>query len=343
MFDINITTDDYKNNEFLFCLSKFGKIPNRLTIQNSYNIESLDKLEIKNNINIDSELIPSLDDYIENDRVFCLLSDNIFLSYIILNKQSEAPILSDICFYYKDEDNINYISSILNDIEKFSVIPGIENNNQEYGLNIIGVQNGTLSLSNINTNVDDFEIYYSKFTVNKIKSFLKNITKDNGISVFYGEVGTGKTEFIKYLPGLLNKNVFFIPNTVIEHTLLNPEFINFLTNYQDSVLVIDDFEIFMDSNRSLSIINSITQLTDSLISNLIKVNIILISNTNLSDIEDIFISNNFIDFIEFTKLNKDEAEELSKKIGKNRKYKNNHCVSDIIKGVSSKEKKRIGL
>jgi putative ribosome biogenesis GTPase RsgA len=47
---------------------------------------------------------------------------------------------------------------------------------------------------------------------------------EKGLSVLWGERGTGKTSIINYLADKLDRIVIFIPNNLIEHTINNPDF-----------------------------------------------------------------------------------------------------------------------
>lgn len=346
MLKLNINSDDSNNNDFLISWSKFESRPNQLIIHNSYLSKEFNEITKCNVSNTTSELIPSDEFYLINDRVLSEIKDNILVSYVILDKNSDNSITTDITFFYKESNDLVDIYNIIDNLEEYS-IDDIEYSEEKNGLGIISIKENALTISKIEVdNNIDINLYYSKETAKNINKFLKKIKKTkNGISVFYGDRGTGKTSIIKKISSELNKNVFFIPNNLIDQTILNPEFINFLTKYKDCVLVIDDFEIIIDNfNRYNSAINSINQITESLLSELVDVNIILIFNTdNISEIPEITESNNLIDIIKFNYLNPEESNNLANSLGRVGKYKNNSKVLDIIKGVNLTSKKRVGF
>jgi predicted AAA+ superfamily ATPase len=346
MLKLNINSDDSNNNDFLISWSKLESRPNQLIIHNSYLSKEFNEITKCNVLNTTSELIPSDEFYLINDRVLSEIKDNILVSYVILDKNSENSITTDITFFYKESNDLVDIYNIIDNLEEYS-IDDIEYSEEKNGLGIISIKENALTISKIEVdNNIDINLYYSKETAKNINKFLKKIKKTkNGISVFYGDRGTGKTSIIKKISSELNKNVFFIPNNLIDQTILNPEFINFLTKYKDCVLVIDDFEIIIDNfNRYNSAINSINQITESLLSELVDVNIILIFNTdNISEIPEITESNNLIDIIKFNYLNPEESNNLANSLGRVGKYKNNSKVLDIIKGVNLTSKKRVGF
>lgn len=346
MLKLNMNSDDSNNNDFLISWSKFESRPNQLIIHNSYSSKEFNEITKCNVLNTTSELIPSDEFYLINDRVLSEIKDNILVSYVILDKNSDNSIITDITFFYKESNDLVDIYNIIDNLEEYS-IDDIEYSEEKNGLGIISIKENTLNISKIELdNNIDINLYYSKETAKNINKFLKKIKKTKkGISVFYGDRGTGKTSIIKKISSELNKNVFFIPNNLIDQTILNPEFINFLTKYKDCVLVIDDFEIIIDNfNRYNSAINSINQITESLLSELVDVNIILIFNTdNISEIPEITESNNLIDIIKFNYLNPEESNNLANILGRVGKYKNNSKVLDIIKGVNLTSKKRLGF
>ena len=85
-------------------------------------------------------------------------------------------------------------------------------------------------------------------------------------------------------------------------------------------------------------------MVDSLISEIIDVNIILIFNIDdHSEIEDLIECNNNLECIEFNYLDIDESNRLSEYLGKKVKYKNNSKLSDIISSKTTYSKKRVGF
>ena len=164
------------------------------------------------------------------------------------------------------------------------------------------------------------------------------------ISFLIGDKGTGKTSMIKNISKDINKDIFFIPNNLIDQVVLNPEFINFIKKNNECILVFDDFELAIDNSRYNPIVNNIIQMVDSLISDIVSVNIILIFNTeDVSEIEDSIDCNNIIDVVEFEHLNEEESNKLSEYLGDKTKYKNKTRLIDIIRGKNTNNKKRVGF
>jgi DNA replication protein DnaC len=345
MINLNINSDESNINDFLITWNKFESRPNQLIIHNSYIYNSFTELVKINDVNKVSELIPTDDEYIINDRSLGMISDNIFLSYVILENNTENSIITDLTFFYKELEDVEEIYEILDKLETFVIDEMFEDNNSG-SLNLLSVDNSNLKIDKLEFNDVNFDKFYSKSTKKSVSSLVKKMIKSkSGLSIFYGEKGTGKTTMIKSISKKLNKDIFFIPNNLIDHTILNPDFLNFLKKYNNSVLVIDDFELIIDNySRYNSVMNAIIQLVDSLISEVVNVNIILIFNIDgLSEIDDLLECNNLLETVSFEYLEPDEANQLSEYLGNKTKYTNNSKLLSIIRNKNTDYKKRVGF
>ena len=195
---------------------------------------------------------------------------------------------------------------------------------------------------------ENFDHYYSSNTGKSVEKLIKKIKKSNkGLSVLYGERGTGKTSVINYIASKLDRIVIFIPNNLIEHTINNPDFRKFIKKFQKPVIVLDDCELTLSDyyNRTNITTNNILQMVDGFLSDTMEVNIICIFNTDdEDDIDEALLDcNSLIDVIEFEYLSGEESEELSKVVGSGKKYKNKTRLIDIIKKKSGGDQKKIGF
>lgn len=345
MINLNINSEEHSKNDFLVIWDIFKTRPNQLVINNSYDYVNFTKVVNMTNINVISELIPLIDDYSVNDRILSSINEELYLSYVVLDSSDDKSIITDITFFYKKLSNIDYLYNIIDNLEPFLVDDYLELDN-ESNLNLLNVSNSNLTIEKIDFEELEFKKFYCKSTNKNINNLIKSIKNSkNGLSIFYGEKGTGKTNSIKNISKSIKNDIFFIPNNILDQTILNSEFISFLKKYDNSILVIDDFELVLDNySRYDSVINNIIQMVDSLISEVINVNIILIFNTdNQSEIEELIECNNILGFIKFDYLSADESNQLSEYLGKKTKYKNNSKLSDIIRSKNTDYKKRVGF
>ena len=347
---ININKDDSNLNDFLYCWDMFGTRPNKIVIHNTYSTKLFTKIVSEHSIdkNIFTEIIPNDEDFTINDKIISNLGNNVYLSYIVIDRSQENSIISDVVFFYKSQENSKKVQSIIEELNDCLVDFCEEETNN---LNTIALssQSGLeIEPIELDDDFDNFDHYYSSNTNKSIEKLIKKIKKsDKGLSVLYGERGTGKTSVINYIASNLDRIVIFIPNNLIEHTINNPDFRKFIKKFHKPIIVLDDCELTLSDyyNRTNITTNNILQMVDGFLSDTMEVNIICIFNTDEEDDidESLLECNNLIDVIEFEYLSGEEAEELSKVVGGSKKYKNKTRLVDIIKKRSGGDQKKIGF
>lgn len=349
--NLNINKDDSELNDFLFAWEQFESRPNKIVIHNTYSSKLFNELfsEYIEERNFFTEVIPSDEEFIINDKMFVKINEGVYCSYIIIDRRHENSIISEITFYYKSESDFEMVQELVEKLN--SCIVGFDED--EYNIiNTISLSASGLELEPIDIsefNFDDFEMYYSKSTYKEINKLVKDIKKSNkGLSILYGERGTGKTSVINYLASKLDRIVIFIPNNMIEHTINNSEFRKFLKRYARPIIIIDDCEMLFHEyfTKSNTFVNNLLQMTDGFLSDSIEANVIAIFNVDNEDEIDhsLLESNNLLKVIEFDYLSIDESNELSEHIGNKKTAKNKSRVLDIIRNNKKpKDKKDFGL
>lgn len=324
--NLNLNIND-NDNDYLLIYDMFGKSPNRIVINGTFEttefIKIIDGCEI---ISKTIEINSSSNDVNINEKRLVSISDTIICSYFIVNKDSDEEMIRDISLLYKDildEDNVNLI------IQKLIEISYIED---EGKFNIISINSNLLTISPISIQLDSIELdeYYNDKVVKDSKNFIKSIKESNiGLSILCGEKGVGKTSLLKHICSKIDKKCIFIPLNMVDLTINNPEFINvIINNLQDSILIIDDCETL---SKYSHFINNILQLVDGFISESLNINIILLYNSSIDDINEYLLeSNSILNIIEIDKLNRKKATNLSTKFGNNQKYKSSMSIGDVI-------------
>lgn len=348
---INISKEDDDNN-FLYCWNVFGDRPNKIKIYQNYSKnnfnEVIDKYTLEKNFS--SEVIPADDFDIINDIYFIKVSETIYISYILLDRESDSSFIHEITFYFKSyQDDASLVDEITNTLSDCQV--NFENEDETCcKLNTIYITPTGLEIEPISTiDLDDnVELFFSEKTLKSVNKLCKSIKKSNkGLTILYGERGTGKTSIIGYITDKVDRIVIYIPNSFLETTLNNSEFINFLKKFQRPIIVIDDCEMIFNElfTKSNIYVNNLLQMVEGLLSDSIQVNFITIFNVeDENEIDHALLEcNSLIDVIEFEYLNKEESNILSKHLEHNNKYKNKTKLIDIIKKNNSKEYKKIGL
>lgn len=151
--------------------------------------------------------------------------------------------------------------------------------------------------------------------------------KSNGIVLFHGSPGTGKTFYIrrliKELYGTPGKKVIIVPSTFVKD-IATPEFFNFLYNFvQDNsvglVLIIEDAENILkkrSSRNSFESISNILNMTDGLLNDFVHIQIIATFNTELENIDSAILRHKrLLSRKEFYRLKQKKARTLAHTIG----------------------------
>jgi hypothetical protein len=348
---LNVSKDDSDINDFLYCWDKFGDRPNKITIYSSFTKNGFNTIiseysEYKNSL---IQLIPAEDFDIINDKSIIKINDNIFLSYNILDRESENSFIHEVIFLYKSEEDLTKVNEITEKLGKYNI--ELEEGEDSYKLNTIFISQNGIEIEPIDKlELDDsIELFYSQDTFKSINKLTKTLKKSNkGLTVLYGERGMGKTSIINYICDKLDRMVIYIPNNMLELTLNSPEFRTFLKKYPKPIVVLDDCEMIFNElfSKSNIYVNNILQMVDGLLADSIELSIITIFNVDdESEIDHVLLEcNSLIDVIEFEFLNQEESNDLAKHLNSKKKYKNKNKLVDIIKNNNiSKSYKKIGL
>lgn len=108
--------------------------------------------------------------------------------------------------------------------------------------------------------------------------------KGKGLVLLHGEPGTGKTTYIKYLSSLVQKDMLILPPYMTNY-LTAPEFVPFLLENRDSILIIEDAERILQAREAGGDTNSVSNilnLTDGLLADCMHIQIIATFNASKS-------------------------------------------------------------
>lgn len=342
----NIETDDYSLNDFLICWDKFGTRPNRLLMQGMYSTRLFEDAisDLVTEKNVFSEAFPDSNGDLQNDRVFVKIDEGCYMSYLVVDRESEDSFIDSIQVLYSDGYSVDVIRELLSQCQ-------LQEDEESSVLNAISISQGGLELEPISMSGLDSEnvqYYYSRKTFSSIGKMVKKMRKtEGGMIVIHGERGTGKTSIVKHLADKLGRMVVFVPNNMIDHTINNPEFRKFLRRLDRPVLILDDCEQSLGEvfNRPSQTTTNLIQLVDGMFSESTGVSVVCIFNVEDEDEIDFSIldSNNLIDVLEFDRLSSEEAKELSTHLGKSKKYNNGVRMIDVVKKRDVREKSEIGF
>lgn len=348
--NLNLTKDDSNINDYLITYHNMGSNPNRTIIHDRFSgidfVNFIESFSKDSNKNLFTEYLPIDDSYVINERVLRKIDDDIWISYVGLNKESDLYMISDVCIYYKVDDDVR-IPEIISSITSFTVDYEEVSSNK---INTLILDHTTNSLEVVPISIDEkieIESMYSSKTIKKVEKLIKSIKKSNkGLSVFTGDRGTGKTNIAKYVASKIDRISIFIPNNMLEQTINNSDFVNFIKRFDKTLIIIDDCEFLYNPvyGKMNYFTNNILQLVDGFMSDHLNIQVLLIFNDNKDNIdENIIECNSIIEILEFEEIESDIATELSRKVGIGKKYKNSAKLVDVFKDKKTDNKNDIGL
>ncbi len=168
--------------------------------------------------------------------------------------------------------------------------------------------------------------------VNHIIQQRLNNKADKGIVLLHGLPGTGKTTYLRYLIGKLKKRVLFVPPSVAAN-ITNPEFMNLLLDYPNSVLIIEDAEnIIMDRQiTGSSAVSNLLNISDGLLGDCLSTQIICTFNMPISKIDPALLrKGRLIAKYDFGKLSILKAQNLANKLNLDIEVKQPMTVAELF-------------
>lgn len=167
----------------------------------------------------------------------------------------------------------------------------------------------------------DIKLNYGEKFLEIEKQIVKRLNEnDKGLYMFHGSPGTGKSTFLKYLTTKVNKDFIYIPATMIESFVNNPNTLSSLLSKKNSVLILEDAEKTivkrMGDNYDSSAVTSLLNISDGILGDILKCPIILTYNCSKNDIDDALRRKGRLQVdYEFGPLSIEESKKLAKKLG----------------------------
>lgn len=173
---------------------------------------------------------------------------------------------------------------------------------------------------------DDFEVCHES-----IKKFL-NEDKKSGLVILSGDVGTGKTTYLRHLIETTKRRFVYLTSD-LANALTDPSFIPFLYRLKGSILVLEDCENLVRSREAGNYstgISSILNMCDGLMGDVFDLKIIATFNTDVSKIDKALLrKGRLICRYEFNKLAANKSTALLKKLGKDIEATEPMSLADI--------------
>ena len=188
------------------------------------------------------------------------------------------------------------------------------------------------------------------------QSFVEKLSKStNGLSIFEGSPGTGKTFYLRHLMGELKEShrFYFIP-TAAMGMLSRPDFIGFWTDqrWQHSkkkfVVVLEDSDAALmtrgSDNREQ--VSAILNLSDGMLADFLRLQIICTINCTAADIDPAMLRpGRLLCHRVFGLLNYPEAARLAESLGRKLPHARDYSLAEVFAGNDTDEinRPRIGF
>ena len=229
------------------------------------------------------------------------------------------------------EEQSTIAKLLFQEIKKFIKIP-----KRTTDISLIYAQNGELNTKELHLKKPkiDFNIHYNEdfFPIHKTIVKQLNKTDTNGLYLFHGQPGTGKSTYIKYLIHQLKKKVIFI-SPKMAGELDNLSMTPFLLDNRNTVLVIEDAEELITSREEVrnSNLSMLLNLTDGLLGESLGIQIIATFNTDVKNIDKALLRKGRLSTIyEFKNLSLNRTNTLLQKLGHNIEVNNSLPVAEIF-------------
>lgn len=137
--------------------------------------------------------------------------------------------------------------------------------------------------------------------------------KNKGVALLHGKPGTGKTNYIKWLTTLIpEKKFIFVPSGMISF-LDDPGFLSTLIDNQNSIIVLEDCEIYIQDrkNAKYNMVATMLNLSDGILSDVVGIQFICTFNNDIKSVDSALTrKGRLIDEYEFKELEESKAKSL---------------------------------
>jgi hypothetical protein len=275
------------------------------------------------------------------------------------NIKIEHPIIikinfdRDNCFLAASSIDADTLHKVINDInEEFSKKTDYDKNTF-FGILMNtgdGIEIKKLPIDDKFSKDLDINLNYGKGFEQHHKNIVEKLeSNSNGIFMFHGGIGTGKTTYIKYLAKKFGgkRTFIFIPTTFID-TLTSPNIIPVLLEHPNSVLVLEDAEKAVVSREegqgNESLVSSLLNIGDGILGSMLNLTIVLTFNTARDNVDKALLRKGRLHYEHaFEKLSIEDAQALVDKLNKSYKVKEPMNLAEIYNLESDnnhKEKER---
>ena len=191
-----------------------------------------------------------------------------------------------------------------------------------------GLYKKKTTFKNIEIKDDRYDLYYgSAFPHEKITKFFDEDSEN--LMILYGIPGSGKTNYIKNLIVNCDRDVIYVPPSMVS-IISDPGFVSFMLQNQGNVLIIEDAEQILSQERN-SATQNILGLSDGFLKDSLKLKIICTMNADIKTIDPALLRKGRLYLSHhFDKLSVVDANKLAKYCGIDHVFDEDITLCDIF-------------
>jgi hypothetical protein len=192
-----------------------------------------------------------------------------------------------------------------------------------------GLYNEKTSFKAIPVKDNRWDLYYGeKFQHDK---FVKFVTDDSTekLMLLWGDPGSGKSNYIKHLISNSNRDVIYVPPSML-NVIADPSFVSYMLGNRGAILLLEDCENILSSNRTTATSNLLS-LTSGFLEDAMNLKIIATFNADIKDVDLALLrKGRLYCSYEFGHLKADEANKLAEFCDINHTFTEDTTLAEIF-------------
>lgn len=210
-----------------------------------------------------------------------------------------------------------------------------------------GLYNQAVDFKSSEIKDGDFEMYYGEgFPHEKLLEFVTSNDTDN-LMILHGPPGTGKSEYLKHLFERSTRKVIYVPPSMLA-MVSTPGFVSYMIDNRETLIVIEDAEEILSSDRN-SATQNLLGMSSGLLKSALNIKCICTLNCDIGQIDPALLRKGRLHFEHlFRKLTRNEGKKLAEFVDIDIEIDDEITLSEIFNSAATSvkdnfEKRSIGF